>query len=177
MPPGCSAPNLSIEHAAMNHPALEPVLIPVYRDQNGIAQIRLYQLTAEGVFKPTAGEPLRSLRDNIVGASLPVGELLSTRFDRSQRGWSTPTLLPVSGRPQSVYRYLRNELAHNRLPVGMTASEHGRLQRMSIHCLQLKPNISAGVRGLLMRKYSEAIRLFHEAPEQVVMEGYSAAYA
>lgn len=161
----------------MSYTSLPPVHVPVYQDLNGIAQIVLFEKTKDDSFKRTRHEPLRMLRNNITGTGNTIADLIPAFLDRKAREWHTPTVLPIGGRPQSYYRFLRDELARNRLPVGVAHGSPGHIQRLAIHSLELKPNLSAGVLGLIKDKYAEAIGLLDENPEQVVMEGYAVAIA
>lgn len=133
---------------------------PVYNDENGLHHISIYAEHEDGTFVRTMDEPLRLLRDNIKGVSIPQGELVSHQFDRVQRKWESPTITYHYGRPQSFYRFLRKNVARNKFFVFSKPSLSGRLSKFQLHELQLKPTISQRKVSLLKEKYMEAINLW-----------------
>lgn len=147
-----------------------PARIPVFVDQNGIFDIAIFQENEDGSFSRTPEQPLRQLRDNIQGVSNPIGTLVSQRYDRSERPWHSPTALPYSGRPQSFYSFVRENLKRRRIIVATVPSSQGKSIRLFINELKLKPTMGQGSIKLFMNKYLEAIHLWHEQAEKASSE-------
>ena len=133
---------------------------PVYFEQNGVHFVNIYLETEDGTFRRTQGEPLRLLRDNIKGISNIQGELLTKLSDRSERSWSSATVTFHYGRPQSIYRFLREMVARNKYFVFSKPQLSGRISRFNLHELELKPGTSQRHRSLLKEKYLESIQLW-----------------
>jgi hypothetical protein len=148
------------------------VMIPVYTDLNGVHRIEIFRETEDGTFRRTGLEPLRVLRENIVGIETKRGELISSNYDRGERSWGTPTVLPSSGRPASMYAYMRERACRQQLVVFSAPSLSGRLVRLDVHALRLKPSASRQVIALMLRRYAEAIALWidrgPESPEPML---------
>ena len=133
---------------------------PVYTMQNNTHFVNIYSETEEGVFKRTQDEPLRLLRDDFIGISLPQGELVTNQFDRHKRDWSTATISYHYGRPQSFYTFLREMLARNKIFVFTMPAMSGRLCKFEIHELLLSRSISQRKISMLKEKYAESIGLW-----------------
>ena len=144
--------------------------IPVFIDQNGIFDIAIFQENEDGSFSRTPEQPLRQLRANIQGVSNPIGTLVSRRYDRSERPWHSPTALPYSGRPQSFYNFVRENLNRRRIIVATVPSGQGKSIRLFVNELKLKPTMGQGSIKLFMNKYLEAIHLWHEQAEKASPE-------
>ena len=142
----------------------QPVLIPVYADLNSLHQVQLYRHTDDGTFRRTGEEPLRILRDNITGISQRKGELISNHFDREEREWSSPTIKLNPVKCQSYYRYLRDTLPRNKLPVAVAPSMYGQLHKFALHELTFKTGISRTVLRLIRNRYEEAMDLWADDP-------------
>lgn len=141
-------------------------LIPVYTDQNGIHDVAIFQENEDGSFSRTPEQPLRQLRENIVGVSNPIGTLITQRYDRSERPWDTPTALPYSGRPRSFYTFVRENLQKRRIIVATVQSSQGKSIKLFLNELKLRPSMGQGSIKLFMRKYLEATHLWQEAAEK-----------
>ena len=146
------------------------IKLPVYFDLNGIHQIAIFQETEEGTFRRTTDQPMRLLRDNIVGIGPSVGELVTTVYDREPRPWVTPTI-SFNHRKYSFYQFLRQQASQRKIFVFSKPSMNGRLNRFDVHELQLKPNASLQVQSLLMKKLIDSIGLdldheIHKEQEQ-----------
>jgi hypothetical protein len=100
------------------------------------------------------------LRDNIGGISTPQGEVISAKFDKNDRHWRSPTVSFHYGRPQSIYQFLRQQLASNRFFVFTKPNLSGRIIQFTLHELRLKPGTSQKILKLLKEKYVEAIDLW-----------------
>jgi hypothetical protein len=143
------------------------IRIPVYFDLNGIHQIAIFEETEDGTFRRTTEQPMRLLRDNITGIGAQVGELVTPRSDREQRVWATPTVL-YRHRAYSFYQFMREQVNHRKIYVFARPSMSGRMTRLGLHELQLKPSASAQVVALLCRKIVESVDLDleHETQQQ-----------
>ena len=148
------------------------IRIPVYFDLNGTHQISIFEETDDGTFRRTTEQPMRFLRDNIVGIGPSVGQLISTKYDRQVRRWQTPTIL-LNGRPSSYYQFFRDQLKLRKIYVFSRPSLVGRLMQFDLHELQLKPGSSVQVQSLLAKKLVEAIDLDldHVTQEQAEKSG------
>ncbi len=138
------------------------IQVPVYSDENGLHHIAMYAEEEDGTFKRTMNEPLRLLRDNISGISIPQGELVSGHFDRQDREWNSPTVTYHYGRPQSFYQFMREKLTKNHFVVFAKPSMSGRVSRFQLHELLLKPSTSQRKIAMLREKLIEAIELWSE---------------
>ena len=134
------------------------IRIPVYFDLSGMHQIAIYEEMDDGTFRRTNEQPICLLRDNIEGIGPAVGELVSSRFDREERCWSSPTIL-LSHRPQSFYHFFRAQIKQRKIYVFARGSLSGRLTRFDLHELQLKPTASRQIQSLLAKKMVEALAL------------------
>jgi hypothetical protein len=134
--------------------------IPVYTDENQLHHVSVYIEEPDGTFKRTQSEPLRMLRDNIEGISTPQGDVRSAKFDKNERHWQSPTVSFHYGRPQSIYQFLRQQLASNRFYVFTKPNLSGRIIQFTLHELKLKPGTSQQILKLLKEKYVEAIDLW-----------------
>ncbi len=143
------------------------ISVPVYSDENGIPHISIYVEDEDGTFRRTQSEPLRMLRDDIQGISISQGDLVTSRYDRQERKWQSPTVTFHYGRPQSFYHFLRGKVAHNRFFVFAKPQLAGHISRFSIHELQLKNYTSQRKIAILKEKYIEALQLWPEGqPER-----------
>lgn len=134
--------------------------IPVYTDENQLHHISIFVEEPDGTFKRTQSEPLRMLRDNIEGISTPQGDIVSGKFDKSERKWRSPTVSFHYGRPQSIYQFLRQKIALNRFYVFTKPNLSGRIIQFTLHELKLKPGTSQQILKLLKEKYIEAVDLW-----------------
>jgi hypothetical protein len=141
------------------------VRIPVYTCEGGVHRIQIFEEQSDGSFRRCGDEPLRALRDNIVGLGAAVGELVSIQFDRTARIWRAPTVMARGERPQSVYEFLRTQVRRRRFYVFSKPSLSGRLVRFDVHPLTFKSSISSQVLSLFAKRYCEGIQLWleHEA--------------
>lgn len=139
-------------------------MVPVYTNQGGIHHIELYRETSEGTFRRTNEQPIRILRENIIGISEPRGQLITSQYDRENRVWHTPTVLHQH-RPYSFYQFLRTQIQQRKIYVFSKESLSGKLSRLDLYELKLKSNVSHQVLGLVIRKYMEAIGLVMDAGE------------
>jgi len=135
------------------------IKIPVYTEESGVHRVTIFQGMDDGSFRRTGTQLLREFRYNIQDVGVNEGEIISSRYDRSERVWNTPTALHHYGRPRSLFAFLRSQIKKNKLYVGASSSIHGRIIRFSLHELKFKPTTSRGVRMLATRKYREAIDL------------------
>jgi len=142
------------------------IRMPVYFDLNGIHQIAIFEEKDDGSFRRTTEEPMRFLRDNIIGISPSVGQLVASQSDREERVWMTPTVI-VRNRACSYYQFLREQFKQRKIFVFSRPSLNARLTRFDCHELQLKSSISAQVQSLLSRKLIEAIDLHPDHVEAV----------
>lgn len=138
----------------------ERVRIPVYFEVLGMHRVEVFQELDDGSFRRTGDEPLRPLRDNIVGIGPAAGELVSIQYDRTARIWRAPTVKAHGQRPRSVYEFLRGQIHRHKLFVFSKPSLNGRLVRFDLHELRLKPTVSTQVLSLLAKRYCEAIELW-----------------
>lgn len=148
------------------------IRIPVYFDLNGIHQISIFEEMDDGTFRRTTEQPMRLLRENLVGIGPSVGQLISTQYDRQVRQWQTPTIM-IGGRPSSYYQFFRDQLKRRKIHIFSRPSLVGRLIQFDLHELRLKPGSSAQVQALLTRKLVEAIDLDldHVTVEQAETSG------
>ena len=140
--------------------------VPVYVSEGGVPRIYIYEETEEGLFRRTPTEILREMRDNIVDISTMKGELYTSRFDRQKRVWSTPTVRPYEGRPQSYYEFLRGMAKQRRFFVVTTPSMANRISKFSLHELVMKPAISLQILSIFGRRYLEALDVDKEKPPE-----------
>jgi len=138
------------------------VKLPVYSDENNLHHVSIFVEEPDGTFKRTQSEPLRQVRDHIQGVSISQGDVISPKFDKNERRWETPTVTFHYGRPQSVYQFLREKVAHNKFYVFTKPNLSGRIIQFSLHELKLKPSISQQILKLLKEKYIEALELWTE---------------
>ena len=134
--------------------------LPVYSDENSLHFISIFEEEEDGTFKRTQDEPLRMLRDNIDGISVSQGDVVSPKFDKNPRRWKTPTVSFHYGRPQSIYQFLRNNVAVNKFYVFTKPNLSGRIIKFSLHELRLKSTMSQQKMKLLKEKYVEALGLW-----------------
>ncbi len=134
------------------------VKIPIYFDLGGMHQIAIFEEMDDGTFRRTNEQPMRFLRDNIEGLGPAVGELVTSRFDREERCWHTPTVL-FNHRPQSFYHFFREQIKQRKFYVFARGSLSGRLTRFDLHELQLKSTVSRQIQSLLAKKLVEAVSL------------------
>jgi len=134
------------------------VRLPVYFDLHGMHQIAIFEEMDDGTFRRTSEDPIRLLRDNIVGIGPVVGELVSRPYDREERIWHSPTIV-VKHRPYSFYHYLREQHKLRKIVVLARGSRTSRISRLQVHELILKSTASVQVRSLLSKKLIEAIEL------------------
>lgn len=134
--------------------------LPVYSDENNLHFISIFVEEADGSFKRTQSEPLRLLRDNINGISIPQGEVISPKFDKNPRSWNSPTVSFHYGRPQSIYQFLRDKVAVNKFYVFTKPNLSGRIIQFTLHELLMKPSLSQQKLKLLKEKYVEALELW-----------------
>lgn len=140
------------------------VMVPVYTNLGGVHHIELYRETSEGTFRRTNEQPIRILRENIIGISESRGQLVTRQYDRENRIWLTPTILHQH-RPYSFYQFLRNQVQARKIYVFSKDSLSGRLSRLDLYELKLKSNISSQVLGLIIRKYTESVGLVMDTSE------------
>jgi len=141
--------------------------IPVYIDLGGVHQIVIFEEMDDGTFRRTSEQPMRLLKENILGIGPVQGELVSSQFDREDRCWHSPTIV-FKRRPLSYYRFFREQIKQRKIYVFTKASLSGRLSRFDLHELQLKPTASRQVQSLLTRKLVEAVILDLHHEESVV---------
>jgi len=134
------------------------IRMPVYFDLNGIHQIAIFEEMDDGNFRRTTEQPMRLLRDNIIGIGPSVGQLVSAKTDREERCWQSPTII-VRNRATSYYQFLREQYKSRKIFVFSRPSLNSRVSRFDCHELQLKAGISLQVQSLLSRKLIEAIEL------------------
>ena len=145
--------------------------IPVYSDENSLHFISIFEEESDGTFKRTQAEPLRMLRDNINGISIPQGDVISTKFDKNSRRWKTPTVSFHYGRPQSIYQFLRDKVAVNKFYVFTKPNLSGRIIQFTLHELKLKPTISHQKLKLLKEKYVESLDLWSNEQYRNYLKG------
>ena len=148
--------------------------LPVYSDENNLHHISIFAEEPDGTFKRTQAEPLRQVRDNIVGISTPQGEVISPKFDKNERRWETPTVTFHYGRPQSIYQFLREKVAVNKFYVFTKPNLSGRIIQFTLHELKLKPSISQKILSILKEKYIESIELWSEEQHMYHVNGKKA---
>lgn len=137
--------------------------VPVYSDENQLHHVSIFLEEDDGTFKRTQSEPLRQVRDHIIGISTPQGDVISPKFDKNERRWESPTVTFHYGRPQSIYQFLRDKVAINKFYVFTKPNLSGRIVQFTLHELKLKPSISQRILKLLKEKYIESIDLWsHE---------------
>lgn len=136
--------------------------IPVYSDENQLHHVSIFVEDSDGTFKRTQAEPLRQVRDHIVGISTPQGDVISSKFDKNERRWESPTVTFHYGRPQSIYQFLRDKVAINKFYVFTKPNLSGRIIQFTLHELKLKPAISQRILKLLKEKYIESIGLWSQ---------------
>ena len=134
------------------------VKIPVYFDLNGIHQIAIFEEMDDGTFRRTSEQPIRLLRESILGIGPSVGDLVSAHYDREERQWHSPTV-HFKHCYSSYFRFLREQLHHHNLFVFSRESLTSRITRLNIHELQLKSTASRQVHSLLAKKLADAIEL------------------
>lgn len=149
--------------------------IPVYSDENNLHHISIYMEDDDGTFKRTQLEPLRLLRDNIEGISISQGDIISSKFDKNERSWRSPTVSFHYGRPQSVYQFLREKLAQNRFYVFTKPNLSGRIIKFTLHELRLKPSTSQQILKLLKEKYTNAVEIWSTEQYQLNIRRKKAA--
>lgn len=132
--------------------------IPVYFDLNGMHQIAIFEEMEDGTFRRTREDPMRLLRENIIGIGPALGKLVSRPYDREERIWHSPTIV-VKHRPYSFYHFLREQLKLRKIVVLARGSSTSRISRLQVHELILKSTVSVQVRALLSKKLIEAIEL------------------
>lgn len=138
--------------------------IPVYTDDGGVPRVLLYEEEGEGgFFRRTTLEPLRMFKEHIAGISAPVGTLMSSTMDRSEREWDSPTAQYQVGRPQSFYRLLRETSRQRKIIVLTCNGQAARATRFQMHELRLKNTASSSVIGMMLRKYREALESWNDA--------------
>jgi len=140
--------------------------IPVYSDENNLHHISIYVEDTDGTFLRTQSEPLRMLRDNIEGISTVQGNIVSSKFDKLERAWSSPTVSFHYGRPQSIYNFMREKIAENIFFVFARPNMTGRIMRLTLHQLKLKRSVSQQQLKLIKEKYIEAIDLWSKEKYQ-----------
>jgi len=136
------------------------VNVPVYSTQNNTHFVNIYAESDDGTFRRTQNEPLRLLRDDIAGISMPQGELVSQQYDRHNRQWASATVTYHYGRPQSFYQFLREKVAQNKFFVFSKPALSGHLIRFDVHELKFKSSMSQRKLGILKEKYLEALDLW-----------------
>ncbi len=134
--------------------------IPVYTEDLGIHRITVYEEMGDGTFRRTATELLREFKNSITSVGTNEGEIVSNRFDRTQRDWQTPTVLHQYGRAKSFYAFSRSQIKKNKIYVGSISSLHGKVVKFSLHELKFGLSSSQGLRTLAIKKYQEAIELW-----------------
>ncbi len=135
------------------------IKIPVYTEEFGTHKITIYQEMEDGTFRKTSTQLLREFRHNIESISTSKGEIVSKRYDRTEREWDTPTASFSYGRAKSFYAFLRDQIKKNKMYVGASSSMHGRIVKFTLHELRFKPATSSGIKLLAIQKYREAIEL------------------
>lgn len=140
------------------------VKIPVYFDLNGIHQIALFEEMDDGSFRRTTEQPIRLLRESILGIGPVVGDLVAAVNDREERQWHSPTV-HFKHRYSSYFRFLREQAHQHKLFVFSRESLSTRTTRLNLHELQLKSTASRQVHSLLSKKLAEAIDLDVERKE------------
>ena len=135
------------------------IKIPVYTEEFGTHKITIYQEMDDGTFRKTSTQLLREFRHNIESISVHEGEIVSKRYDRTEREWETPTAIHNYGRPRSFYAFSREQIKKNKIYVGATSSMHGRIMKFALHELRFKPTTSQAIKMLAARKYREAVDL------------------
>jgi len=135
------------------------IKLPIYTEEAGTHKVTIYQEMEDGLFRRTGTQLLREFHHNFTGISVSEGEIVSSRYDRVEREWQTPTVTYHYGRPQSFYAFLRTQIKSNKIYVGSSSSMQGRIIKFSLHELQFKPSASRGVRNLAIKKYQEIIEL------------------
>lgn len=144
------------------------VKIPVYFDLHGIHQIALFEEMDDGTFRRTTEQPIRLLRESILGIGPAMGDLVSAHYDREERQWHLPTV-HFKHRYSSYFRFLREQLHQHNLFVFSRESLTSRITRLNIHELQLKSTASRQVHSLLAKKLAEAIDLDLDRPDVDVL--------
>ena len=134
--------------------------VPVYSTQNNTHFVNIYTESDDGTFRRTQNEPLRLLRDDISGISMPQGELVSQHYDRHDRSWMSATVTYHYGRPQSFYQFLREKVAQNKFFVFSKPTLSGHLFKFDVHELKFKPSMSQRKMAILKEKYLEALSLW-----------------
>ncbi len=135
------------------------IKIPVYTEEFGTHKITIYQEMEDGTFRKTSTQLLREFRHNIESISVHEGEIVSNRYDRTEREWDTPTVIHNYGRPKSFYAFSREQIKKNKMYVGASSSMHGRIVKFTLHELRFKSTTSSGIKLLAAQKYREAIEL------------------
>lgn len=148
--------------------------LPVYSDENNLHHVSIFIEESDGTFKRTQAEPLRLVRDHIIGISTPQGDVVSNKFDKNERRWGAPTVSFHYGRPQSIYQFLRDKVALNRFYVFTKPNLSGRITQFTLHELKLKPSISQRILKLLKEKYIESIDLWSEEQHRYYVNGKKA---
>jgi hypothetical protein len=136
--------------------------IPVYSDENNLHHVSIFTEESDGTFKRTYSEPLRQVRNHIQGISINQGDIISPKFDKNERTWESPTVSFHYGKPQSVYYFLRKNIARNKFYVFTKPNLSGRIIQFSLHELKLKPGTSQKILTILKEKYIEAIDLWSQ---------------
>lgn len=148
--------------------------IPVYSDENNLHYVSIFIEEPDGTFKRTQDEPLRLVRNHIIGISTPQGDVISHKFDKNERRWETPTVSFHYGRPQSVYQFLREKVAVNKFYVFTKPNLSGRIIQLTLHELKLKPAISQRILKLLKEKYIQSVELWSEEEHRYHVSGKKA---
>jgi len=151
------------------------VTIPVYSEQGGVPHIEIFSETDEGSFRRTSAQPFTLLNDNIVGITHSHGKIVTSRYARGEEKWSSPTVKLHSGRPQSLYRFLREQFKQRRLYLFSAPSLNGRLMELDVVELKLKNHVSSRVRSMFIDHYVQAVSLLPEPPQQPGRNDPSAA--
>jgi hypothetical protein len=118
--------------------------IPVYFDLNGMHQIAIFEERDDGTFRRTTEQPMRLLRESILGIGPTVGELVSACSDRKERLWHSPTV-HFRHRNSSYFQFLREQFKQRKIFVFSRASLCSRLTRLDLHEFELKPTASRQV--------------------------------
>jgi len=139
--------------------------IPVYIDLGGTPQIVIYEETEDGHFRKTTQQPLRELKSNIEGIGPSEGELLSKRYDRSEREWDSPTVKYNLGRPKSFYRFIRDQAKQRKMIVVSTPTMSPVVTKFQVHTLQIKRHASTSVIAIMLRRYLAALDIW-DGPKQ-----------
>ena len=145
--------------------------VPVYSDENQLHHVSIFVEEPDGTFKRTQSEPLRQVRDHIIGISIPQGDVMSPKFDKNERRWESPTVSFHYGRPQSIYQFLRDKVAVNKFYVFTKPNLSGRIIQFTLHELKLKPSISQRILKLLKEKYIESIDLWSHEQHKYYVNG------